>query len=147
MSASTWVWEGNELIDAPSGEVLASVRSDVLHIGDERILIEHSAAAPMTRFWARATTSSGQVLTIAQDGLTVAQLRARCADRDYTLVRTSLWRTQRVVRDGQGREVAHVRPLISGRVEFIAEHPRLLDAVFLSWGCVLVDAPVRRPRI
>ncbi|MGV0438784.1 hypothetical protein ACUY2L_06355 [Corynebacterium mastitidis] len=143
-----WVWQGNELIDA-SGACLASVRSDVLHFGEERLLIECAAEGP--RFRARATSMTGGVFTIVQTGLTVHRLHARCMDREYDLVRSSLWRKQRLI-SSKGAPVAVVRPLISGRVE-ISETPGaqdslvLLDAVFMSWGCVLVDSPVRRPRL
>lgn len=45
-----------------------------------------------------------------------------------------------------------MRPMTSGRVEFqvgTAGEDKLpfVDAVFLSWGCVLVDSAVRRPRV
>ncbi|WP_336884588.1 hypothetical protein [Corynebacterium renale] len=47
--------------------------------------------------------------------------------------------------------MAVVRPLISGRVE-IVDQPGVtatapfIDAVFLSWGCVLADSPLTHPR-
>ncbi|KQB86856.1 hypothetical protein [Corynebacterium lowii] len=143
-----WAWEGNELIDA-NGVSIASVRSDVLHYGEERLLIEHAAEGP--RFRARATSMTGGVFTIAQTGLTVQHLHARCMEREYELVRTSPWRKQRVI-NREGSALAVVRPLISGRVEIeeasgAASALIPLDVVFMSWGCVLVDSPVRRPRL
>ncbi|KQB85123.1 hypothetical protein [Corynebacterium oculi] len=143
-----WVWQGNELIDA-NGQTIASVRSDVLYCGEERLLIESAAEGP--RFRARATSMSGGVFTIAQAGFTVQRLQARCMEREYDLMRSSLWRKHRVI-SSQGVPLMVVRPLISGRVEVekAPEAPRPiipLDTVFLSWGCVLVDSPVRRPRL
>lgn len=94
---------------------------------------------------------SGGVFTIAQAGFTVQRLQARCMEREYDLMRSSLWRKHRVI-SSQGVPLMVVRPLISGRVEVekAPEAPRPiipLDTVFLSWGCVLVDSPVRRPRL
>ncbi|WPF65533.1 MULTISPECIES: hypothetical protein [unclassified Corynebacterium] len=143
-----WVWQGNELIDA-NGQTIASVRSDVLYCGEDRLLIESASEGP--RFRARATSMSGGVFTITQAGFTVQRLQARCMEREYELVRSSLWRKQRII-TSEGTPLVVVRPLISGRVEIekAPEAPRsiiTLDAVFLSWGCVLVDSPVRRPRL
>lgn len=147
-SSGPWVWEGNELLDAHL-EPIAVVRSDVIFFGSERLLVE-SEPGPI-QFRARATTGDGRVFTLAQNGFTVGTLHADCAGRQYLLRRTSIWRKQRHIIDESGAVVARVRPLISGRVEFhfgpgAAELPAV-DAVFLSWACVLVDSPVRRPRM
>mgnify|MGYP001033613447 FL=1 len=141
----SWCWEGNELLDA-RGELIASVRSDVIYFRSQRLLVE-SEPGPI-QFRARATIGDGRVFTLTQNGFTVGTLHADCAGRQYVLRRTSVWRKERTIHDATGSVVARVRPLISGRVEF---HPTgdlpELDAVFLSWGCVLVDSPVRRPRV
>lgn len=144
----TWVWLGNELFDE-SGTIIADVRSDVLYVADERLLIESTPAA--MRFRCRATLSGGEVYTISQSSLTVADLNAVCGARRYVLRRVSPWRKERAITNN-GVEVARVRPMTSGKVEFIVgtagdEHLPFVDAVFLSWGCVLVDSAVRRPRI
>ncbi|AJK69410.1 hypothetical protein [Corynebacterium marinum] len=143
-----WVWVGNELFDTRR-DTVARVRSDVIFFDSERMLIE-SEPGPY-RFRARATTGDGRVFTMSQNGLTVGCLDSDCDGRTYTLRRTSVWRKERHILDADGDIVAHIRPLISGRVEV---HPGaawsdlpLIDAVFLSWGCVLVDSPVRRPRM
>lgn len=148
LPAGPWVWEGNELFDAQRGRV-AAVRSDVIIFDSERLLIE-SEPGPF-QFRARATTSDGRVFTLTQSGMTVSTLLADCDGRRYTLQRSSIWRKARHILDASGAIIARVKPLISGRVEF---HPvgrcedlPLADAVFLSWGCVLVDSPVRRPRV
>lgn len=143
-----WVWEGNELFDAHR-QPIALVRSDVIFFDSERLLVE-SEPGPF-QFRARATSGDGSVFTLVQGGFTVSCLEADCDGRKYTLRRTSVWRKERHILDESGEVVAHARPLISGKVEF---HPGpgwsglpLIDAVFLSWGCVLVDSPVRRPRV
>ncbi len=144
----TWVWLGNELFD-DAGEIIADVRSDVLYVAKERLLIE-STPGPM-KFRCRATTSGGEVYTITQESFSVAELTATCGNRSYELSRVSPWRKKRVITNG-GVKVASMRPMTSGRVEFHVgtagdEKLPFVDAVFLSWGCVLVDSAVRRPRI
>lgn len=144
----TWVWLGNELFDE-SGEIIADVRSDVLYAATERLLIE---STPSTmRFRCRATLSGGEVYTLMQNSFTVGELTAQCGSREYLLRRATPWRKERVITNN-GVEVARVRPMISGKVEFrvgTAGEDALpfVDAVFLSWACVLVDSAVRRPKI
>lgn len=142
-----WVWMGNELFD-DNGNVIADVRSDVLYVANERMLIESTPGS--MRFRCRATTAGGEVYTMRQESFTVSELNASCGVRDYTLRRVSLWRKMRIIENG-GVEVARVRPMTSGRVEFLVgtvgdEKLPFVDAVFLSWGCVLVDSAVRRPK-
>ncbi|WP_080793903.1 hypothetical protein [Corynebacterium pacaense] len=142
-----WVWMGNELFD-DNGGVIAEVRSDVLYVAHERMLIESTRGS--MKFRCRATTAGGEVYTITQESFTVSELHASCGQRSYTLRRVSPWRKERVI-DNTGVEVARVRPMTSGRVEFQVgtvgdEKLPFIDAVFLSWGCVLVDSAVRRPR-
>ncbi|QMV84927.1 hypothetical protein HW450_11410 [Corynebacterium hindlerae] len=142
-----WTWTGNELHDS-TGLLLATVRSDVIDIEGDRLLIE-SSPGPL-RFRARATSTNGDVYTVYQRGFTVSTLVANCGDTSYALERTSVWRKERVIRGARG-VLAHVRPMISGKVELIgterAEILPTVHAVFLSWACVLVDSPVRRPRV
>lgn len=144
----TWVWLGNELFD-DTGEIIADVRSDVLYAANERLLIE-STPGPM-KFRCRATTSSGSVYTVTQESFSVAELKGQCDTRSYELRRVSPWRKERIITNS-GVEVARMRPMTSGRVEFHVgtageEKLPFVDAVFLSWGCVLVDSAVRRPKI
>lgn len=143
-----WVWEGNELVDS-RGEVIAEVRTDLIYHGAERLLVECSPGP--FRFRARATSANGAVYTLAQEGRTVHRLKAECAGRRYTLERVSLWRKERRILTAGGREVARVRPLVSGRVEILSgpggHSLPTVDAIFLTWVCVLVDSPVRRPRL
>lgn len=143
-----WIWVGNDLIDQQGG-VVASVISDVIYLGEERLLIE-SSPGPW-HFRARATSGDGEVFTLIQKSLTVSQLVADCAGRKYRLERISAWRKERRIINESGQLCAHVCPRVSGKVE-VSDAPEyatmpLKDAVFLTWGCVLVDSPVRRPRI
>lgn len=146
-SDGPWTWTGNRLLD-PDDRVLASVSSDVIYYGADRLLIE-SDPGPI-RFRARATTGDGRVFTMAQAGFTVGVLEADCDGRSYQLRRTSIWRKEREI-VGDNGVVAWTRPLISGRVAMYPGPARddlpVVDAVFLSWGCVLVDSPVRHPRV
>lgn len=148
MSSQTpsWSWTGNELFDS-AGRLIATVRSDVIDVEGDRLLIE-SSPGPL-QFRARATTTNGQVFTVSQRGFTVSTLVAQCGSSGYVLERTSVWRKERVIRDATGT-LAVVRPMVSGKVDIIgtelADKLPDLHAIFLSWACVLVDSPVRRPR-
>ncbi|MEJ5928927.1 hypothetical protein WG915_09935 [Corynebacterium sp. H128] len=145
-SLPRWTWTGNELHNS-NGHLLAMVRSDVIDTEGERLLIE-STPGPM-HFRARATTSNGEVFTVNQRGFTVGKLVATCGETFYVLERTTVWRKERAVRATSG-VLAYIRPMISGRVELVgtelANQLPDLHAIFLSWACVLVDSPVRRPR-
>lgn len=146
--AGHWEWRGNVLFDA-NNQAIANVNTDVLIVGQHRLLIEHTPGT--LRFRARATSNFGEVFTIYQPGLTLNSLEAQCGDRHYRLPRTSLWRKERAIYTADGGLMAVVRPLISGRVE-IVDQPGVtatapfIDAVFLSWGCVLADSPLTHPR-
>ncbi|QGU01609.1 hypothetical protein CKALI_03630 [Corynebacterium kalinowskii] len=142
-----WTWIGNELFDSP-GRLLATVRSDVIDVDGDRLLIECSPG-PL-HFRARATSTNGEVFTVSQRGFTVSTLIASCGNASYILERTSVWRKERCIRGASG-PLAYVRPMISGKVEMVgtdlADTLPDMHAVFLSWACVLVDSPVRRPRV
>ncbi|MGP6172713.1 hypothetical protein [Corynebacterium sp. A21] len=146
--AGRWLWEGNQLLDT-HGKLIAEVRTDLIYQGDERLLVE-SSPGPF-RFRARATSANGDVYTLNQDGYTVSRLHADCVGRKYTLERVSMWRKERRILNASGEVAAIVRPLVSGKVA-VSEGPAegsmpTIDAVFLTWVCVLVDSPVRRPRL
>jgi len=97
------------------------------------------------------TTAGHLRITPGDHIVTLRRLRL-ADDRPFAIERTYFpVPVGRHILDADGDIVAHIRPLISGRVEM---HPGaawsdlpLIDAVFLSWGCVLVDSPVRRPRM
>lgn len=134
-----WFWDGSELL-ASDGSVLAFVFGSVLHVGDVSMPLLRSR----TRF---ELTSRDGSLRLWQQGMTVTTLRAECADRSYILARRNPWRKNREIASDTG-VVAEVRPQLSGKVEvrWSGELP-LLDAAFLTWGCVQVDAPQRETRI
>lgn len=143
---TTWTWTGNELRDELGGPI-AYVRSDVIIAGEERLLVESTPG--IFGFRARVTSKAGQVFTVHQRGITVGRLVGRCGPKSYDLQRVSVWRKERVIYGARG-PVMRIRPLISGKVQVVGEEfaddiPNL-DAVFLSWACVLVDSPVRRPK-
>jgi hypothetical protein len=134
---------------AGSGAQLAHVLSDVIYIGDEEsLLIERLTRT--VRFRCRGTTSSGEVFTFTQPGFTVSTLVGDCAGRSYELRRVSPWRKGRVIMRGDvevGVVEAGARELVVSlaRLDSGDELP-LIDVVFLTWCCVLVDMPQREMR-
>ena len=169
------VWRGNTLLDAAtaaagaqgcggdsgvrdsgdagaggSGAQLAHVLSDVIYIGDEEsLLIERLTRT--VRFRCRGTTSGGEVFTFTQPGFTVSTLVGDCAGREYELRRVSPWRKGRVIMRGDV-EVGVVEPGTRELRVSLAQLPEgeglpLIDVVFLTWCCVLVDMPQREMRI
>lgn len=143
-----WYWDGQELYDR-DGALLAYVRADMLVVGQTRLLIEHTAGS--MKFRMRATSPSGVFGTLFQTGVTVNKLVGRCGERSYLLNRRNVFRKERDIKFDDGTVAATLRPQHSGIVKIddgpaYDELPQL-DAVFLSWGCVLVDAPSRNLRI
>ena len=129
---------------AGSGAQLAHVLSDVIYIGDEEsLLIERLTRT--VRFRCRGTTSGGEVFTLTQPGLTVSTLVGDCAGRSYELRRVSPWRKGRVIMRGDV-EVGVVEPGARDPCVSLVQLPEgeglpLIDVVFLTWCCVLVDMP------
>ncbi|MDU7599946.1 MAG: hypothetical protein E7K46_06730, partial [Corynebacterium sp.] len=79
---------------------------------------------------------------------TVTRLRATCADREYLLERRNPFRRERrIVARGTGAEVASTASAGDGlRVSVsLGELPEL-DAIFLSYACLLLDATPRTLR-
>ena len=132
-----------------SGAQLAHVLSDVIYIGDEEsLLIERLTRT--VRFRCRGTTSSGEVFTFTQPGFTVSTLVGDCAGRVYELRRVSPWRKGRVIMRGDV-EVGVVEAGANELHVSLAQLPEgdelpLIDVVFLTWCCVLVDMPQREMR-
>ena len=134
---------------AGSGAQLAHVLSDVIYIGDEEsLLIERLTRT--VRFRCRGTTSGGEVFTFTQPGFTVSTLVGDCAGRSYELRRVSPWRKGRVIMRGDvevGVVEAGARELCVSLVQLPeGERLPLIDVVFLTWCCVLVDMPQREIR-
>lgn len=147
-STGVWIWRGDQLHDH-RGTVIADVRTDVIRVGTERLLIEVSAG-PM-QFRARATTQDGRVFTMRQRGWTVDSIAANCAGAEYRLNRVRAWRKDRRITLADGRVAARTQARLNGTLEVhdgaaIDDLPRI-DAVFLTWGCVLIDLPARNTRI
>ena len=134
---------------AGSGAQLAHVLSDVIYIGDEEsLLIERLTRT--VRFRCRGTTSGGEVFTFTQPGFTVSTLAGDCAGRSYELRRVSPWRKGRVIMRGDV-EVGVVEPGARELCVSLVQLPEgeglpLIDVVFLTWCCVLVDMPQREMR-
>ena len=131
------------------GAQLAHVLSDVIYIGDqESLLIERLTRT--VRFRCRGTTSGGEVFTFTQPGFTVSTLVGDCAGRSYELRRVSPWRKGRVIMRGDvevGVVEAGARELCVSLVQLPeGEGLPLIDVVFLTWCCVLVDMPQREMR-
>ena len=170
MDSQQLVWRGNTLLDAATaaagaqsrggdsgvgdsgdaGAQLAHVLSDVIYIGDEEsLLIERLTRT--VRFRCRGTTSGGEVFTLTQPGFTVSTLVGDCAGRSYELRRVSPWRKGRVITRGDV-EVAHIETGVNELHVSLVPLPEgeglpLIDVVFLTWCCVLVDMPQREMRI
>ena len=176
MDSQQLVWRGNTLLDAATaaagaqgsggdsgvggvgadgvgavdvGAQLAHVLSDVIYIGDEEsLLIERLTRT--VRFRCRGTTSGGEVFTFTQPGFTVSTLVGDCAGREYELRRVSPWRKGRVIMRGDvevGVVEAGANELYVSLVQLPeGEGLLLIDVVFLTWCCVLVDMPQREMR-
>ena len=132
-----------------SGAQLAHVLSDVIYIGDEESLLLERLTRTV-RFRCRGTTSGGEVFTFAQPGFTVSTLVGDCAGRAYELRRVSPWRKGRVIMRGDV-EVGVVEAGANELHVSLAQLPEgdelpLIDVVFLTWCCVLVDMPQREMR-
>ena len=131
------------------GAQFAHVLSDVIYIGDEEsLLIERLTRT--VRFRCRGTTSGGEVFTFTQPGFTVSTLVGDCAGRSYELRRVSPWRKGRVIMRGDV-EVGVVEAGANELYVSLAQLPEgeglpLIDVVFLTWCCVLVDMPQREMR-
>lgn len=147
--AGSWVWRGKELFDA-RGHLIADVRADVLRVDQHRLLLERSPER-MT-FGLRGTAVDGTVYLIEQSSFTLAHLSADCQGRVYELWRAKPWRKDRIVTDQRsGKRVVRIRPRMDGTVE-VEDGPDIdsfpvLDVVFLSYACTLVDAPGSNLRI
>lgn len=165
-----WRWNSTTLRDARGTEI-AWVRDGVLTIAgalsgdpahpDMRFDVETSldgtTASP--RFFLRArpdTSRSGNSgaeknFEVSQAGLTVTRLRATCGSAHYLMERSAIFGKQRRIlalgEDGsaEGTEVARLNPRGSGLEVAASDNNGLpdMDAVVLSYSCLLVDAAPR----
>ena len=143
-----WTWRAGALTNA-EGHELASVRDGVLATAaGERLAVESSLDSSSPRFFLRAQTAAGEDFSVTQAGFTVTRLRATCADRGYLLERRNPFRRERrIVARGTGAEVANTAPAGDGlRVSVGVDELPELDAIFLSYACLLLDATPRTLR-
>ena len=147
LSTKGWVWCDKELCDAV-GETIATVTADIIYAGDERLLIE--SVRSRLFFRVRATATSGEVFTVAQRGVTNAQLRAQCGNRNYRLDRTRPIAADRRIAGDRG-VVAYTHPRRAGFLEAwdgpAADLVPVKDLIFLTWVCVMADVPLKKDEI
>ena len=166
-----WQWNGATLRDA-RGTDITWVRDGVLTIADAlsgdptqpdtlfdvETSLDGTTASP--RFFLRARprasrsadAGTAKQCEVSQAGLTVTRLRATCGDAHYLLERSAIFGKQRriLALDGQdgsaeGTEVARLTPQ-NGGLELSNPGAHGLpdvDAVVLSYSCLLVDATPR----
>lgn len=165
-----WQWTGTTLRDV-RGTDIAWVRDGVLTIAgalsgdptqpavlfDVETSLDGATASP--RFFLRArprasrSADSGAAkhCEVSQAGMTVTRLRATCGDAHYLLERSAIFGKQRrilaLAEDGsaEGTEVARLNPRGNGLEVAASENNGFpdLDAVVLSYSCLLVDAAPR----
>lgn len=177
------------------GHSLATVRSDVIYVDGQNLLVERAEGA--RSFRARATSTTGLARTVVQTSLTVSKLVGRCGDNTYVLQRTNPWRRERIIYT-ENHPALRTLPRMDGSLEVrpatqaaqaapaqpagpAAQSQRaepgaaatpsapsasasrgelgatgasgtagadndidFVDAVFLTWCCVLVDVPGNR---
>lgn len=171
------------------GHSLATVRSDVIYVDGQNLLVERAEGA--RSFRARATSTTGLARTVVQTSLTVSKLVGRCGDNTYVLQRTNPWRRERIIYT-ENHPALRTLPRMDGSLEVRPATPAqpagpaaqsqraepgaaatpsapsasasrgelgatgasgtagadndidFVDAVFLTWCCVLVDVPGNR---
>lgn len=136
-------WVDNQLLD-PDGRIIASVTTEVLKIGNDRLLIE-SSQGTLVGFRVRATSASGAVYTMGKRGVTVQILEANCDGRSYVLQRTNPWRRARKLLDAEGNFLASLKARVSGELEIELFDAALnpIDTAFITYACALVDTPTK----
>ncbi|GAB3081916.1 hypothetical protein [Corynebacterium aquatimens] len=179
----TWVWRGQKLIDESSGaytgspqtgpqtgpqagpqKVLAYVDGNTLYVGDQTIVLDHSAGT--MRWTLRGSLRGGSAAEadyrMGLRGSTVNKVSATCGERSYTLDRVNLFSARRLIRATNGAPVAEISVIrgTSIRVTLLAEltdrtdrtdeqgaqenATTLMDLAFMTWGLTLLDAAARR---
>lgn len=165
-----WQWNGTTLRDA-RGTDIAWVRDGVLTIAgalsgdptqpdvlfDVETSLDGTTTSPRFFLRARPRASRGadsgaaKHSEVSQAGLTVTRLRATCGDAHYLLERSAIFGKQRrivaLAEDGsaEGTEVARLTPRGNGLEVAASDNNGLpdVDAVVLSYSCLLVDAAPR----
>lgn len=98
---------------------------------------------------ARAVDPDGRAFRLVKRSATVARYEAVCDGRRYSARRTGggFRSKRREIIDERGRLVAATRGLPTGDLELDITGGSAhftVDLAFISWGLLLVDAPVRR---
>ncbi|APT92122.1 hypothetical protein CPHO_03560 [Corynebacterium phocae] len=143
MSSEVWTWRDNVLLD-PQGREVALFRSGVIHMGIHHILTEIQRSE--MKLAIAATTSKGEVFSLAQDGFSIGRLSANCGGRRYRLDRVHRFRRERLLKDSEGHAFARTCP--AGASLEVFDHPQDcavpdLDFIFLTWACKEADNPTR----
>ena len=143
----SWLWRDGELRSA-DGTTLAVAQRTTLYCDREEMLLEPSTTGA---FRLRGTTSDGDMYYLRQAGLTNTKLEIDCAGTAYRAERIKpLRRARRIFRVADGAEVLHTEPRLRGGeldVTQVESTLPLVDAAFITWGCVLTDAPETEIRI
>lgn len=172
--SAQWKWHSGTLY-GDAGQTLAAVTAQRLNVisgsaltdGSELELLSSLDSPSASRFYLRATGPEGFTCEVRQAGLSVATLRARCADskdpimaveeRFYLLKRSTPLKRMRTIfaavaeateqRNGavlSTNALFDTEPRFNGdlRVSFHRDIP-LLDAIVLSYSCYLLDASPR----
>lgn len=118
--------------------------SRTLAVGAEELRVVSDDATD-----ARAVTPDGQAFRLVKRSATVARYEAVCDGRRYNAHRTGggFRSKRREITDERGRLVAATRGLPNGDLELDITGGSAnftVDLAFISWGLLLVDAPVRR---
>ncbi|WCZ32948.1 hypothetical protein [Corynebacterium massiliense] len=143
----SWLWTSGELL-TPNGAVLAVAQNNSLYCDRQEILLESSSGGT---FYLRGTVSDGRMFYLRQAGLTTSRLDVNCDGREYRAERIKpLRRARRILRVDDGAEVLHTDPRLRAgelQVSQVESQLSLVDAAFITWGCVLLDAPDTQVRI
>ncbi|WP_066524444.1 hypothetical protein [Corynebacterium bouchesdurhonense] len=136
-------WQGQVLRGAPVPTAYLP-ESRTLAVGAEELRVVSDDATD-----ARAVTPDGQAFRLIKRSTTVARYEAVCGGRRYSARRTGggFRSKRREITDERGRLVAATRGLPNGDLELEISGGSAnftVDLAFISWGLLLVDAPVRR---
>lgn len=134
-----WVWRDEALVD-DAGEVIARVTPTGLLLPQTGTTIAFKHTPGARRFTVRGADFSAE-----QASFTVNKLRAACQGREYLLERTNPFRRQRrilALSNATSAEVARTAPRGRGLEVAVGELP-LIDAVFTSYCCLLLDGSTR----
>lgn len=148
------IWQGTSLIDATSGQTLASATRDFITLELDgapaqklRITSDNPSLfqAESAGYTFRAGTGD---YVLERSSFTTSLYVAHCAGRGYTLQRKSsgFVSARREINRADGTTVAVTRSLPNGDLEVITRCPLDMDIVFMTWALTFVDTPTRRTK-